>query len=149
MKYIDVLKKERAAHVCPFCHIHPDEIVFEGKHFLVIPARAPYIKHHLLIIPKRHANTLATLTSAEHKELHLLIDTRAQKLHAVYKDVSLLLRDGLVRDTVLQKSVNHLHFHLLPNMAVEIQDQKSSENRERLEDKVYTKTAQAIKKKFL
>ena len=149
MKYITVVRKSEKTHTCPFCHEKPENILQEGKHFFVIPARAPYIKHHILIIPKRHVNLLMTLTHAELLEMHKLVDLRAKKLHTKYKDVSLLLRDGLVKDPLINKSINHLHFHLLPNVGVHIESQTKSENRKWLDDKEYTKTAQAYKKTFL
>jgi diadenosine tetraphosphate (Ap4A) HIT family hydrolase len=149
MKYITVVRKLEKTHTCPFCHEKPENMLQEGKHFFVIPARAPYVKHHILIIPKRHVNLLMTLTHAELLEMHKLVDIRAKKLHSKYKDVSLLLRDGLVKDPLINKSINHLHFHLIPNAGVHIESQTKSENRTWLEDKEYTKTAQAYKKTFL
>ncbi len=118
---------------------------------MVIPARAPYSKDHILIIPKRHVNMLTTLNHAELLEMHKLIDIRAKKLHKKYKGVNLLLRDGLTKDQIIKKSVNHLHIHLLANVGVHIESQKkqSPENRKWLEDKAYTKLAQTMKKTFL
>lgn len=157
MKYITVLKKMEKWHTCPFCHEKPENIIYEGKHFFVLPARAPYTKHHILIIPKRHVNLLATLTRTEHKEMFALVDMRAEKLHMKHKDVSLLLRDGLVKDVSINKSINHLHFHLIPNAGVHIEsfdkswhlNRNKPSNRTWLEDKEYTKTAKAWKKTFL
>ena len=114
MKYITVVKKLEKTHHCPFCHEKPENMLQIGKYFYVIPARAAYTKHHLLIVPRRHVNTLITLSHPEIKEMHELVDMRTRKLHKKYKDVSLLLRDGLV-DPIIGKSVNHLHFHLIPN----------------------------------
>lgn len=136
-------------HICPFCHERSENILEEGKHFIVIPARAQYTKHHILIIPKRHANLLATLTDAEHKEMFKLVNKRTNKLHMKHKGVSLLLRDGLVKDKITGKSINHLHFHLLPDIGVEIESNKESQNRTWLEDNEYKKIAQAYKKIFL
>jgi len=93
MRYITVVKKLEKTHTCPFCHEKKEHMLQEGKYFFVIPARAPYIKHHILIVPKRHVNLLMTLTHAELLEMHKLVDIRAKKLHKKYKDVSLLLRD--------------------------------------------------------
>lgn len=115
----------------------------------MIAARAPYGKHHILIIPKRHVNLLITLTHTELREMYTLIDIRAKKLHSKHKDISLLLRDGLVKDPLINKSINHLHFHIIPDAAVHIESQTEPKNRKRLEDKEYTKTTQAYKKTFL
>ena len=98
MKYITVVKKIEKTHICPFCHEKSENILQKGKYFLVLPARAPYVKHHLVIVPKRHVNLLTTLTHAELLEMHKLVDIRTKKLHTKYKDVSLLLRDGLTKD---------------------------------------------------
>lgn len=146
-----MVKRLEKEHICPFCHEKPENILQEGKHFLVLPARAPYIKHHILIVPKRHVNLLATLTHAELFEMHKLVDTWTRNLHKKYKDVSLLLRDGLVKDITINKSINHLHFHLLPNVGVHIMNATHPRGGDRkwIEDKAYTKIAQAYKKTFL
>lgn len=151
MRYITMIKKIDETHICPFCHEKPENILQKGKYFLVVPARAPYIKHHILIVPRRHVNLLATLSHAELLEMYKLVDIRAMKLHTKYKDVSLLLRDGLAKDAVINKSVNHLHFHLLPNIGVHIENctHKQANDREFFDEKAYTKTAQAYKKTFL
>ncbi|MFA7298144.1 MAG: HIT family protein [Candidatus Absconditabacterales bacterium] len=149
MKYITVVKKLEKIHTCPFCHEKPENMLQEGKYFFVIPARAPYTKHHILVIPKRHVNLLATLSHAEILEMNKLVDIRAKKLHTKYKDVSLLLRDGLVKDRSINKSINHLHFHLLPNIGVHVQSNKEANNRQWTEDKEYAKMTQTYKKTFL
>jgi diadenosine tetraphosphate (Ap4A) HIT family hydrolase len=149
MKYITIVKKLEKTHTCPFCHEKKEHMLQEGKYFFVIPARAPYVKHHLLIIPKRHVNMLTTLTHAELLEMHRLVDIRAKKLHKKYKDVNLLLRDGLTKDSIINKSVNHLHFHLLPNVGIHIQSKKNADKRTRIEDKEYIRVTQAYKKTFL
>lgn len=149
MRYITVVKAIEKKHICPFCHEKPEHMLDIGKYFYVIPARAPYVKHHLLIIPKRHVNTLMTLSPAELKEMNALVDKRAKKLLKKYKDVNLLLRDGLVKDKIINKSINHLHFHILPNVGIHIETRQSADNREWMDDALYTKTAKAYKKTFL
>lgn len=149
MRYISIVKKLDKTHHCPFCHEKPENMIEKGKYFYVIPARPPYTKDHLLIIPIRHVNTLMTLSHAEILEMYKLVDKRAKKLYTKYKDVSLLLRDGLVKDKNINKSVNHLHFHLLPNMGIEVQTKKQAKNRQRIEDEAYTKLTKNIKKRFL
>ena len=148
MRYITVVRKLEKTHICPFCHEKPEHMLQMGKHFFVIPARAPYTKHHLLIVPRRHVNLLTTLTHAELLEMNKLVDIWTRKLHTKHKDVSLLLRDWLVKDPLINKSINHLHFHLLPDIAVKIESQIKAENRTWIEDEQYTKIAQTYKKTF-
>ncbi|HMS91081.1 MAG TPA: HIT domain-containing protein [Candidatus Absconditabacterales bacterium] len=151
MKYLTVLKKLEKKHVCPFCHEKEENILQVGKYFYVIPARVPYTKDHILIIPKRHVNLLITLSHKELKEMHEMVDIRTKKLHTKHKDISLLLRDGLVSDLNISKSVNHLHFHLLPDIGVHLEGIKHQKPEDRvwIEDNEYTKLAQKIRKKFL
>ncbi len=147
MKYITMINKFEKTHTCPFCHEKPENMLQIGKYFFVIPARAPYSKDHLLIVPKRHVNMMITLSHEELKEMYKLVDIRAKKLHTKHKDVNLLLRDGVVKDINSNKSVNHLHFHLLADIQIHIN--QNADDRTWLEDVVYTKLAQTLKKKFL
>lgn len=144
-----MVKNNEKKHYCPFCHEKAENIIEKGKYFFVIPARAPYTQDHILIIPIRHVNTLMTLSSPELAEMHKLVDKRAKKLHTRHKDLNLLLRDGLVKSKIINKSINHLHFHLLPDVGIHIQTPQQADNRQRIEDQEYTKIAKKIKKKFL
>ena len=92
-------------------------MIYENERMFIIPARAPYVEDHLLIIPKRHVTLLNELTHPELQDLHSLVDIWTTKLHANHEAVNLLLRDGLAGG-ISQKSVNHLHFHLIPDCPV-------------------------------
>lgn len=149
MRYIDALKEAEKTKKCSFCQEKPENFIDTGKYFYVIPARAPYTKDHILIIPKRHVNTLLTLSKAETLEMYKLVDKRAKKLRTKYKTINLLLRDGLVTDRIINKSVNHLHFHLLPNTGIHIQKTEDADNRKRIEENAYAKLSKNIQKRFL
>ena len=96
MRYHDALQSINHQHICPFCEESEDHRIYDNEHMYIIPARAPYIEDHLLIIPKRHVTLLQELSHKELEALHVLVDTRSKKLHMKHKDVNLLLRDGLV-----------------------------------------------------
>ena len=102
---------------CPFCNMDKDYIIEKWKHFSVILARAPYIKDHLLIIPNRHLVRLWEITPDEWWTLVPMIEKRTKKLEKIHGEVNLLLRDW-VANWVLWKSVDHLHFHLVPNIPI-------------------------------
>jgi diadenosine tetraphosphate (Ap4A) HIT family hydrolase len=68
-------------------------MVYENEHLFVIPARAPYVQDHLLIIPKRHVVLLRDMTHTELQSLHELVDFWTAKLHVRHETVNLLLRD--------------------------------------------------------
>jgi diadenosine tetraphosphate (Ap4A) HIT family hydrolase len=92
-------------------------MIYENEHMYVIPARAPYVQDHLLIIPKRHVVLLQDMNHPETQSLHKMVDVRTKKLHRKHPDVNLLLRDG-PENGKLDKSVNHLHFHLIPDCSI-------------------------------
>ena len=116
MKYsdylINVLKSD-----CPFCDIKKDYILEKWKHFSVILSRAPYIVDHLLIVPNRHIIRLWEINSEEWNTLIPLIRKWIKKLEKIHKEVNLLLRDG-VADWIIWKSIDHLHFHLVPDCPI-------------------------------
>lgn len=123
--YIEVLKKFERKHFCPFCNEKKEDILENRKYFYVIPARAQYCKDHILIVPKRH---VCLLKSLEHKELvqmFELVDKWDKKLRKYHKNISLLLRDWLSKQKIW-KSVNHMHFHLIPDHSVYVMDDKDA-----------------------
>ncbi len=147
MLYHDALQTLNAKNICPFCSEKGEHKLFENEYMYIIPARAPYVEDHLLIIPKRHVTLLQELTHEELQSLHALIDKWAKKLHTKHKDVNLLLRDGLVWG-VTEKSVNHLHFHLIPDCPVGSEGRDGPE-REFLEDQEYAILTQKLKETYI
>lgn len=103
--------------VCPFCDIKKEYILEKWRYFTVILARAPYIKDHLLIVPNRHIVRLKEIKSEERKTLVPLIDKWIKKLEKIHKEVNLLLRDW-VANWIAGKSIDHLHFHLVPDCEI-------------------------------
>ena len=146
MRYHDALKTINATHHCPFCREKAEHKIHEDNFMYIIPARAPYVSDHLLIIPRRHVTFLQELSHKELEALHLLVDTRAKKLHLKHSAVNLLLRDGLVGGAS-GKSVNHLHFHLIPDCPIGAEENNSPE-REFLEDQAYTSLVEEIKQTY-
>lgn len=147
MRYHDALQSINNKHICAFCTESEDHKIYENDHMYIIPARAPYVEDHLLIIPKRHVTLLQELTHEELQSLHALIDKWARKLHTKHKDVNLLLRDGLVGG-ITEKSVNHLHFHLIPDVPVGSEGRDGPE-REFLDDEQYVDLTNKIKQAYL
>lgn len=112
MKYCDYLLKVLKDE-CPFCDIKKEYTVEKWKHFTVLLSRAPYIKDHLLIVPNRHIIRLWEITYEEWKTFLPLMEKWTKKLEKIHKEVNLLLRDWVAHG-VLWKSIDHLHFHLIP-----------------------------------
>jgi len=116
MEYKDYLLKILKGE-CPFCGINKDYIVEKWKYFSVILARAPYVKDHVLIIPNRHIIRLSEIKPEERKTLIPIIEKWTKKLEKIHKEINILLRDG-VANGIAWKSVDHLHFHLVPDCLI-------------------------------
>ena len=143
MEYWEILQHLRKDHICPFCHETHPHMIHENEHMYIIPARAPYVEDHILIIPKRHVIFLKELTHPELISLHELVDIRTNKLHTKHEAVNLLLRDGLA-EWKTKKSINHLHFHLIPDCPIGAEE-KSWAEREFLDDQTYLTITETIK----
>lgn len=115
----------RAAHGCPFCD--PATIsgaIFENEHIYVVPNLTQYdlwelhdVEEHLLVIPKRHVETLGELSSAE----RLAIMDQAARYEI---DGYNVYAKGV---GFVKRSVKHQHTHLIkvtnkpPKIAVFLQ----------------------------
>ncbi len=108
MLYKEFLKKKRA---CPFCRLSNQVIVTSKLSFLTY-AVAPYTDGHLLVIPKRHVDSFLALTQSEHLDIEQLLEKGVAIVkHLGYSNYSILVRNGDNH----QKSVKHLHYHIIPN----------------------------------
>ncbi|MDR0852937.1 MAG: histidine triad nucleotide-binding protein [Clostridiales Family XIII bacterium] len=102
---------------CIFCAIANGEItsnkVYEDEEILCFHDLEPQAPVHVLIIPKKHFESLEAVTeSAEDKELlgHLM-----SKVHVITESLGLENGYRLVCNTGEDgnQTVKHLHFHLL------------------------------------
>ena len=112
MKYSDFLKQE---HGCPFDTPIDEIVIYEcGTAFLTY-ALAPYSKDHWLVIPKRHVGKLTDLTHEERDDIDGILARGLKALTALgHQGVSILLRQG----EGTGKTVEHLHYHLIPDTHV-------------------------------
>jgi ATP adenylyltransferase len=110
MKYVEYLA-QLPEHFCPFCEAAERVISEQSLSFLTY-ARAPYQKHHLLVVPKRHVEHFLDLSRGELSSIEYGIREAFSLLHELgYHDISVLVRDGKVGDV---RSVAHVHYHVIP-----------------------------------
>ena len=64
------------------------------EYFYVLPARAPWTKDHILIVPKKKIVLLNELTRKEPDHGMELISKWDKLLHKCHTDVTLVLKDG-------------------------------------------------------
>lgn len=111
MLYTDFHKSYQG---CPFCQEKNRGIV-KYETAVLTYALAPYHKHHLLVIPKRHVESFLHLNAEEDDEIAALLRFGVRALHNLgYRDCTILVRDG--KDA--GKSVSHLHYHIIPKAKV-------------------------------
>ncbi len=123
MLYKDFLKKIKD---CPFCGVS-NEIILDGELSYLTYALAPYHKHHLLVLPKRHAESINDLTDEEVEEIEKFQEKGLEILRKLnYKSISILVREG---DLNVNKSVKHTHFHVIPEIRIGDLDHYGMERR--------------------
>ncbi len=111
MLYKDFLKEMRE---CPFCDKKQREIMQNDRAFMTY-SLAPYHKHHLLVIPKNHVLSFLHLKQDEHQDILKLLKIGMEMMGALgYTSSSILVRDG----DISNKSVEHLHYHIIPNIRI-------------------------------
>jgi diadenosine tetraphosphate (Ap4A) HIT family hydrolase len=105
---------------CPFCELHKDEIIRQNKYAILTLAKAPYTEGHLLVVSKKHVVKFNSLTQKQKDEFEKLICYGLKKLHKKYKNVSVLYREGNLKE--VGKSINHIHYHIIPNLQIGTND---------------------------
>ena len=113
MLYEKYLKEK---HKCPFCNLTKEEVLKQNKYVILTLAKAPYTKDHLLVVPKKHYLKFNSMTKAEKDCVDNLVSYALKKLHKKYKNVTVLYREGDLKE--VGKSISHLHYHIIPNMRI-------------------------------
>ena len=103
---------------CVFCVAQSiDEgrelIVYEGELAYVILNKFPYNSGHLMVVPQRHAATLASLTRAELTEMAVLTQLAERVLTEAFTPQGINVGINLGRPAGAG-IVDHLHIHLVP-----------------------------------
>src|ERR1035437_58893 len=127
-KYEDCVKNIKG---CPFCE-KSDRVIIESSESFMTYALWPYHKHHLLIIPKRHIESLSKLTEIEKKD----IDSMQEKALEILKKLGYSSITHLVREGKENKAINHVHFHTIPNIRIGDLDHYGQERKMLLEDDI-------------
>lgn len=123
MKYRDFIKTKKS---CSFC-VPKDRIILERAHAFVICNIAPIHRDQIMVIPKRHLMTVAELSNEEWVDIAELISEGISLIKKLgYTFASILARDGLHPG----KSMEHLHFHLIPDTDLTVEPDPERAKRE-------------------
>ncbi|MDQ5969457.1 MAG: hypothetical protein QG579_614 [Patescibacteria group bacterium] len=136
-KYQDFLKNITE---CPFCE-NRKKVIFESKESFLTYALWPYHAHHLLIVPKRHVESLSELTEEEKGDIDFMQEKALEILKKLgYANITHMVREG--KDN---KAINHVHFHTIPNIRIGDLDHYGQERMELTEEGIQ-KTIKDIQK---
>ena len=97
---------------CPFCDLREKYIIFEIKNTVLTVNLFPYVDGHLLIVPRKHFVSLSELSESDWLAVAELLRRADFLLKEVLgiKGYNFILREGEHGG----KSLEHLHFHIIP-----------------------------------
>ena len=111
MRYKEFLKTRPE---CPFCGHRQEQIFQQGQAFITY-ALAPYTKHHLLVVPNRHIESIREMTPEEKRDVDALEMKALDILQKLgYHNATFLVREGKSGD----RSIAHVHFHVIPKIPI-------------------------------
>jgi histidine triad (HIT) family protein len=101
---------------CIFCkilaHKIPNHTVYEDDHVLAFLDIFPCSKGHTVVIPKRHAERLTDLDTAEQSALMQGVAKTMERLDAILKPVGMNV--GWNDRVLAGQAVPHVHVHIIP-----------------------------------
>jgi diadenosine tetraphosphate (Ap4A) HIT family hydrolase len=110
---------------CPFCdpEIIRKQIFGETKQFRFFYNHKPVLPGHSLIVPKRHIESILDMNESELAELGPLMKKLSIALMKAYScdGIDMSLQNGATAGA----SVAHIHWHLVPRKAGDIQGDPS------------------------
>lgn len=104
---------------CPFCNIDKTKIentiLEETRYFYITPSLGSLIKGYILIITKRHVNSMSELTKDEKEEYKILIKKYREVFKKIYQKYPIVFEHGTpdLKDGINASSVIHAHSHVV------------------------------------
>ena len=98
---------------CPFCDSHKDRVLAEDELAFVIQDLYPVTDGHLLVIPKRHAETYFDLVRPEINALNRLLFDHKERIEKEDDSVT-GFNVGINSGESAGQTVFHCHIHLIP-----------------------------------
>ena len=105
---------------CPFCNPSPEDIVLANDLCYARYDRYPVSPGHLLLIPFRHIPTLFDATDGEHAALLALVREAKTLLDEHFHPDGYNI--GVNVRAAAGQTVMHLHVHVIPRYAGDVDD---------------------------
>lgn len=103
---------------CNFCNIDKTKlentILDETKYFFITPSLGSLVEGYILIISKRHVNSMSNLNDEEKEEYKLLIKKYREIFKNIYKKYPIIFEHGTPNlEKINASSVIHAHTHIV------------------------------------
>ena len=105
---------------CLFCQLAQDHPVQENEYFYARFDKYPVTPGHLLVIPKRHVETLFELSEVERSTLFPFIEECKNLLEEQFSPTG--FNFGVNQGQAAGQTIPHLHIHLIPRYPGDLPD---------------------------
>lgn len=105
---------------CIFCNIEKEKIITENEAAFAIYDSFPVSKGHILVIPKKHINNYFEADAQTKEELWKLVDECKEIVDKKYNPAGYNI--GINCGEAAGQTVMHLHIHLIPRYAGDIEN---------------------------
>lgn len=109
---------------CRFCeivnckeHTEFDYVIYETSNFVVTPTKGGFVKGYVLILSKRHKNSMLLFDKNEKDELVGLVDIIRRRLEKKFSFSPLIFEHGDTPEhsELSANSIVHAHIHVIPH----------------------------------
>lgn len=108
---------------CPFCNLSKNvEIICESDTCVAFYDKYPVSPGHALIIPKRHVASYFDLTDQEREAMNQMLQYVKKKVDERFRPDGYNI--GINVNKTAGQSVFHVHMHLIPRYAGDVEDPK-------------------------
>jgi len=101
---------------CNFCNVDIRETILdETKHFYIMPSLGSLVEGYILLISKKHINSMSELTKSEFDEYEFLINKYRKIFKEIYKKYPIIFEHGTpnLNGTMQTSSIFHAHTHIV------------------------------------
>ena len=107
---------------CIFCNIKKEQLIYENKTWKAIYDGYPVSRGHILVIPKRHINSIIELKELEKDQLHETIKIIYSILKEIYHPDGINI--GINEGAAAGQTIPHLHIHIIPRYNGDMENPK-------------------------
>lgn len=110
----------RSSSDCPFCQVSPERMFHEGPLVLGLWDGFPVSPGHALLVPRRHVPAWFDATEEEQQELAAAIAAAREAILTRYRPDGFNV--GMNLGAAAGQTVGHLHVHVIPRYAGDVED---------------------------